>query len=186
MKSKLQGWWRTTIVGRSARLLTKAERRKVLAVAILQVLFGLLDLLGIAAVGMLGALAISGIGSQQPGNRVSDALSLLGLENQPLQVQATIIGLVAAFLLIGKTIITVIFSRKIVFFLSRRGARISATLIDKLLSKSLLVVQKRSHQQTVYSYGRRGSDYYWNFVYSRHNSFRCFIAINFVNWLAHG
>lgn len=151
MKSKLQGWWRTTIVGRSARLLTKAERRKVLAVAILQVLFGLLDLLGIAAVGMLGALAISGIGSQQPGNRVSDALSLLGLENQPLQVQATIIGLVAAFLLIGKTIITVIFSRKIVFFLSRRGARISATLIDKLLSKSLLVVQKRSHQQTVYS-----------------------------------
>jgi ABC-type multidrug transport system fused ATPase/permease subunit len=151
VKSKLQGWWRTTIVGRSARLLTKAERRKVLAVAILQVLFGLLDLLGIAAVGMLGALAISGIGSQQPGNRVSDALSLLGLENQPLQVQATIIGLVAAFLLIGKTIITVIFSRKIVFFLSRRGARISATLIDKLLSKSLLVVQKRSHQQTVYS-----------------------------------
>jgi ABC-type multidrug transport system fused ATPase/permease subunit len=151
VKSKLQGWWRTTIVGRSARLLTKAERRKVLAVAILQVLFGLLDLLGIAAVGMLGALAISGIGSQQPGNRVSEALSLLGLENQPLQVQATIIGLVAAFLLIGKTIITVIFSRKIVFFLSRRGARISATLIDKLLSKSLLVVQKRSHQQTVYS-----------------------------------
>lgn len=151
MKSKLQGWWRVTIVGRSARLLTKAERRKVLAVAILQVLFGLLDLLGIAAVGLLGALAISGIGSQQPGNRVSDALSLLGLENQPLQVQATLIGLAAAFLLIGKTIITVIFSRKIVFFLSRRGARISATLIDKLLSKSLLVVQKRSHQQTVYS-----------------------------------
>jgi ABC-type multidrug transport system fused ATPase/permease subunit len=111
----------------------------------------LLDLLGIAAVGLLGALAISGIGSRQPGNRVSDALSLLGLENQPLQVQATIIGLAAAFLLIGKTIITVIFSRKIVFFLSRRGARISATLIDKLLSKSLLVVQKRSHQQTVYS-----------------------------------
>lgn len=151
VKSKLQEWWRATIVGRSARLLTKAERRKVLVVAILQVLFGLLDLLGIAAVGMLGALAISGIGSQQPGNRVSDALSLLGLENQPLQVQATIIGLAAAFLLIGKTIITVIFSRKIVFFLSRRGARISATLIDKLLSKSLLVVQKRSHQQTVYS-----------------------------------
>ena len=151
MKSKLQEWWRATIVGRSARLLTKAERRKVLAVAILQVLFGLLDLLGIAAIGLLGALAISGIGSQQPGNRVSDVLSLLGLENQPLQVQATIIGLAAAFLLIGKTIITVIFSRKIVFFLSRRGARISATLIDKLLSKSLLVVQKRSHQQTVYS-----------------------------------
>jgi ABC-type multidrug transport system fused ATPase/permease subunit len=151
VKSKLQEWWRATIVGRSARLLTKAERRKVLAVAILQVLFGLLDLLGIAAIGLLGALAISGIGSQQPGNRVSDVLSLLGLENQPLQVQATIIGLAAAFLLIGKTIITVIFSRKIVFFLSRRGARISATLIDKLLSKSLLVVQKRSHQQTVYS-----------------------------------
>ena len=127
MKSRLQGWWRATIVGRSARLLTKAERRKVLAVAILQVLFGLLDLLGIAAVGLLGALAISGIGSRQPGNRVSDALSLLGLESQPLQVQATIIGLAAAFLLIGKTIITVIFSRKIVFFLSRRGARISAT-----------------------------------------------------------
>lgn len=151
VKSKLRAWWRLTTIGRSARLLTKSERRKVLAVALLQISFGLLDLLGVAAVGILGALAISGIESQQPGNRISSVLSFMGLSGQSLQIQASIIGVLAAILLIAKTVFSVIFFRKIVFFLSRRGARISATLIDKLLSQSLLIVQKRSHQQTVYS-----------------------------------
>ena len=145
----MRGKWRETILGRSAQVLSHGERKKVVAVSVLQISFGLLDLLGIAVVGMLGALAISGVGSQQPGNRVGAALDFLGLADKSLQTQAALLGLAATLLLVGKTLFSIIFTKKILYFLSRRGARISSMLIDKLLSKSLLVIQSRSTQQTL-------------------------------------
>ena len=147
----MRGKWRETILGRSAQVLSHGERKKVVAVSVLQISFGLLDLLGIAVVGMLGALAISGVGSQQPGNRVGAILEFLGLADMSLQTQAALLGLVATLLLVGKTLFSIIFTKKILYFLSRRGARISSMLIDKLLSKSLLVVQSRSTQQTLFA-----------------------------------
>ena len=147
----MRGKWRETILGRSAQVLSHGERKKVVAVSVLQISFGLLDLLGIAVVGMLGALAISGVGSQQPGNRVGAALDFLGLADKSLQTQAALLGLAATLLLVGKTLFSIIFTKKILYFLSRRGARISSMLIDKLLSKSLLVIQSRSTQQTLFA-----------------------------------
>jgi len=151
MREFMRGKWRETILGRSAQVLSHGERKKVLAVSVLQISFGLLDLLGIAVVGMLGALAISGVGSQQPGNRVGAVLEFLGLADMSLQTQAALLGLAATLLLVGKTLFSIIFTKKILYFLSRRGARISSMLIDKLLSKSLLVIQSRSTQQTLFA-----------------------------------
>jgi len=147
----IQGKWRETVLGQSAQVLSHGERKKVFAVSILQISFGMLDLLGIAVIGMLGALAISGLESKQPGNRVGAILNFLGISDESLQTQAALLGLAAGFLLVGKTIFSIIFTKKILYFLSRRGARISAMLIDKLLSKSLLVIQARSTHQTVFA-----------------------------------
>jgi ABC-type multidrug transport system fused ATPase/permease subunit len=76
---------------------------------------------------------------------------MLQIENQSLQVQATILGLMAAGLLLGKTILSIIFVRKTVFFLSRRSAAISSRLISRVLSQSLTQVQSKSMQQTLYA-----------------------------------
>ena len=57
------------------------DRRKILLVTLTQVFLGVLDLIGVAAFGILGALAVTGVQSQQPGNRVSAVLSALGLSN---------------------------------------------------------------------------------------------------------
>jgi ABC-type multidrug transport system fused ATPase/permease subunit len=118
---------------------------------VLQVLLGILDLVGVGIVGLLGALTITGVGSKEPGNRVSAALELLRIQDSSLQTQATILGLLAAFTLIVKTIISVYFVRRVTFFLSRRGAVLSGRLISKLLSRSLIEVQNKSTQQTLYA-----------------------------------
>lgn len=135
---------------RSIRILSRSDRRKIVAVIIIQVSFGLLDLIGIALVGVLGALAVTGVQSKAPGNRVSQALTILHIENQDLQTQASVIGLAAAAFLIIKTIFSVVFVRKTIFFLSRRSAAISANLITKVLAQPLILVQARSMQQTLY------------------------------------
>ena len=140
-----------TTVARSLKVLPRKDRLKIGFVVILQISLGLLDLLGVAIVGILGALAVSGVASREPGNRVYSVLSFLNIENQTLQVQATLLGIAAALLLVSKTVISVIFTRRIMFFLSRKGATISANLLSRLLSQSLQNLQSRSMQENLYA-----------------------------------
>jgi ATP-binding cassette subfamily C protein len=65
---------RNTTFYKSMLLLHPKSRRKIYIVQVLQILFGILDLLGVALIGVLGALAIQGVGSKSPGNRVTDVL----------------------------------------------------------------------------------------------------------------
>ena len=112
---------------------------------------GLLDLAGVAIIGILGALAVNGVQSRLPGDRVSAVLRTLHLGDFDFQSQVAILGAAAALLLVGRTILSIIFIRRTLFFLSRRAAFISASLVSKLLSRSLLEVQARTTQQTLYA-----------------------------------
>jgi ABC-type multidrug transport system fused ATPase/permease subunit len=146
--------WRQTTIGRSARVLSRADQKKISVVIVFQMFLGLLDLAGVAAIGMLGSLAVRGVSSQGPGDRVGAVLDFLQLSNQSFQTQAAVLGCLAAGLLIGRTILSVVFARRTLYFLSRRGARISSSLISKLLSQDLLTIQKRTTQETLYAVTR--------------------------------
>ena len=65
--------------GRAIQVLSRKDQQKVLAVLFLQVCIGVLDLLGVIAIGLLGALSVTGLQSHEPGNRVSSALNFLQL-----------------------------------------------------------------------------------------------------------
>ena len=140
-----------TTLRRSLKLLSKNEQKRILLVILLQIAFSILDLIAVAIVGILGSLAITGVGSRKPGNRVEMVLNFLNLQNQSLQTQAAILGIAAATLMILKTIFTVIFARKTVFFLSRRSAIISSRLVARVLSQSLVQLQQKSMQQSLFS-----------------------------------
>lgn len=138
-------------LGRAVRVLSRADQRKIVIVILLQVLLGFLDLLGVIAIGLLGAISVTGLLSNNPGNRVSTALSILHIQNTTFQTQATILGISAVVLLVGRTVLSIFVTRRILFFLSRRGAMISADLIAKLLSQPLLIVQSKTTQETLYA-----------------------------------
>ena len=133
------------------RVLSKNDQKKILAIAILQIFLGALDLLGVIAIGLLGALSVTGLQSNEPGDRVNSALHFLHISDASFQAQATILGISAVLLLVGRTLLSIFFTRRILFFLSRRGAKISANLISRLLSQPLLTVQERTTQETLYA-----------------------------------
>jgi ABC-type multidrug transport system fused ATPase/permease subunit len=140
-----------SILFRALKVLPASDKPKIIAVVILQATLGFLDLLGVAAIGVLGALAVTGVQSQSPGNRVSEALNFLGISSFDFQSQVAFLGLGAAFIFVTRTIISIIVTRKIFNFLSLRGALISTNLISRLMSQSIIKVQERSTQETVYS-----------------------------------
>ena len=148
---KLLARWKKSAFRRSIGVLSPADQRKVGAIALLQVFMGALDLIGVVAIGLLGALSVTGLQSGQPGDRVTSALNLLHISGQTFQTQALILSAGAVILLVGRTILSIFFTRRILFFLSRRGAMISANLVSRLLSQPLLMVQERTTQETLYA-----------------------------------
>jgi ABC-type multidrug transport system fused ATPase/permease subunit len=151
VKSKIRKSGEDSTLVACAKLLPESDRRKLALVSILQLFLSLMDLLAIGIVGVLGALTIRGINSQEPGNRVSAILDFLHLSNFSFQETVAILGLLAGTLLISRTLASVFLTRKTFFFLARRGAYISSLLVSKLLTQSILVIQQRTSQMTVYS-----------------------------------
>jgi ABC-type multidrug transport system fused ATPase/permease subunit len=146
--------WREGALMRSTQVLSPNDQRKIIAVTLLQMFLGILDLLGVVVIGFLSALSVAGIQSSQPSGRVSSVLEILPIADLSFQTQAMILGICAVVLLAGRTIFSIFFTRRILFFFSRRGAKISADLVSRLLSQSLLTIQSRTTQETLYSVTR--------------------------------
>ena len=151
MNNVISSKWRCAVLYKSLQILDAADRKKLLLITVLQSGLAFLDLAGVAAIGLVGALAVTGVQSAAPGNRVNAALELLNLQNFSIQLQVTIIGLFAAVLFLTRTVLSIIISRRVLYFLSRRAAKITGNLTSKLLSLPLLKLQERSNQETLYT-----------------------------------
>jgi ATP-binding cassette subfamily C protein len=92
-------------LARSIRVLHRNDRRKLFLISAAQVLMSFLDLLGVLVIGLLGAVSASTLQSQPVGDRINFFLSILNLEKATLQSQAIALGLLAVFLLVGRTIL---------------------------------------------------------------------------------
>lgn len=130
---------------------SSADQKKIVGVVVLQTFLGALDLLGVALIGVIGALAVTGIQSATPGNRVNNLLEFLNLDGYSLQTQTAILASTAACILIGRTLFSVLFTKKILFFIARRSAVISGNLIKRLLLQDNLQMNSRTIQETIYA-----------------------------------
>jgi ABC-type multidrug transport system fused ATPase/permease subunit len=132
-------------------LFQRAEKRKLLAVLFIQIFMSFLDLVAIAIVGVLGSLAVTGVSSRDPESRVGQFIQTLGLSGFSFQSQVAILGVSAAMMLTVRTVLSIVFSRRTLIFLSRRAASLSETLFGKLFSQSLLFIKERSSQQNLFA-----------------------------------
>jgi ABC-type multidrug transport system fused ATPase/permease subunit len=140
--------WR--VLSRAFDLLTKRDKQKLFAVFVLQIFLGLVDLVGVALIGILGALTVSGIQSKSPSGISSTAINFLQLDDFTFQVQAAFLGVSAGSLLMLRTILSIVSTRKSLFFLSRKGSEISRHLIATLFRQPLSKVYQKSTQETLY------------------------------------
>lgn len=136
---------------RSFRVLDKIERRKLKLVALAQTSLGFLDLIGVAIIGLIGSVAITGMQSKTPNPNISKVLDFVNLSQMSIQLQVAIMGGIAALILVGRTLLTMIIAKKILYFLSYKSASISSKLISELLSRNISQVNRRSSQETLFA-----------------------------------
>jgi ABC-type multidrug transport system fused ATPase/permease subunit len=135
------------------RILSTKDQRKLALVTAMQSFLGLLDLVGVALLGAIGALAVRGVQSQEPGDRVNWVIEQLGLGQFSLQTQVSILTTVAVTFLILKTVASILLSRKSLFFLAHRSAEISADLVSKTLSGEMEDISRKSTLEIQYAIG---------------------------------
>jgi ABC-type multidrug transport system fused ATPase/permease subunit len=136
---------------RYSKLLSRKDRKKVTAIVAVQIFVSFLDAIGIALIGVVGALSVVGIQSSKPSGRILDFIKFVNLEENSFQSQVAIIGLCAASILLFRTFISIYFTRKTLYFFSYRSAQLSSNLVARLLSQNLLKIQERSSQETLFA-----------------------------------
>jgi ABC-type multidrug transport system fused ATPase/permease subunit len=152
MKNTMQSFWlKFGYFLEAFRVLSKREKKKIGLVTAIQVLSGFLDLLGVAIIGVLGAISVIGMGAGAPGDRISRFLTVIGLSDATLQEQAIYLGIAATIVLVFKTALSVYLTRRTLFFLSNRGAELSRVLISKVLNQEMLTLKESSTQETLYA-----------------------------------
>jgi ABC-type multidrug transport system fused ATPase/permease subunit len=138
-------------ISASLSLLTRRDRRLLAISTIIQMSMSLLDLVGILLLGVVTSLAISTISNSTPPEIVMNSLRSLGINTQDIVALAAWLAVIAGIILISKSLINLILTRRVLTFLANRQALVSGRLAAGLLSKPLVQLQQRSSQETVYS-----------------------------------
>jgi len=140
-------------VRRAIRLLPPSRRKLLFLAAGIQLSLGLLDLLGIALVGLLGAIAVTGIGSSGLPSSVESLLSRLGLEDLTISQLSVLVAVAAVTILVLKTVLSALMTRRITRFLANRQAEVSAGLARRFLRRPLADVQLWTTSEAIYALG---------------------------------
>ncbi len=134
-----------------ARLLSQKDRKRLFLICLLQVALGFLDLIGVAAIGMVGALSVRGVQSRTAGDKVSQALEILGLSSSSFQTQAAILALLATATLVTRTLLSMYITKRTLKFLAIRGASLSTKIASGVLRHTSRTLEKYSSQEIMFA-----------------------------------
>lgn len=134
-------------LNRTFDLLPKNAKRKSGIYFLAQLLANLMDIVGLILIGLLLALSITGIQSQDAGRAVSRVIDILKIDGLTLAGQATFLGGLAMGFFLGKTFFSIWLSRKTLRMLSVTSAKLSAEYSDRLLNTGYKEISKHSIQK---------------------------------------
>ena len=139
------------IVKSAFRFLSGTDKIKIVLVVICQFFLGVLDLIGVALIGLIGTLTVNGIQSKGPTPRIVQVLDFFGLDSLTFQQQVGVLGIFSVSFLLIRTFVSVALIKKTLTFLSSRGADLGESLIRGILTQPFVDLQKLGFQTPVFS-----------------------------------
>jgi ABC-type bacteriocin/lantibiotic exporter with double-glycine peptidase domain len=125
-------------------ILSSQDKKQYFKVAIFQSILGVLDLIGIAVIGIIGLITLRGFQSQELSGKSLELIKLLNLANFSFQSQVATLGILAAFVLILRTILSLYLNWRVMYFLSTRSVIIAEDLLSKLIGKGQINFHNKS------------------------------------------
>lgn len=135
-------------IRRSLRLLSRRDQWVLAALVLFQFSLAVLDLVAIAALGLVASLAASAA-TGQSSTFLPTLSEILGDPPNPGAVVAVAMG--AGVLLVTKSGLSFWGTRRAFRFLANKQALVASRLANELLSRPLLQVQRRSSQENAFA-----------------------------------
>jgi ABC-type bacteriocin/lantibiotic exporter with double-glycine peptidase domain len=137
------------LISRSLKVFSTKDNRKLYFIITGNTLLGFLDLVAIAFIGILATLALNGNGSEFA-KQVSQNLEFAGAGDWEFTELISALALTTAGLFFMKTILSMIFTRRIMHYLSLNAASLSSRLVANLLTKPITSLQSKTSHETLY------------------------------------
>jgi ABC-type multidrug transport system fused ATPase/permease subunit len=138
-------------ISRCFEVLDSKDRKKAILVGCVSLALSTLDIFAIALIGVIGALAVTGIQSRPPSPNIERLFDFFPLEGVSFQGQVAFFGLIAGLTLLLKTFLSSYVNYRISIFLAHRSAELSARLIASFIRSGIEKVNKYTTQQTVFA-----------------------------------
>lgn len=132
-------------------LLSGRDKLILLFFTVLAIALAALDLIGIMLIGVIGSLSVTSISSGVTGNRVLTVLETLRISEMSLQRQVSIIGILAAGTLMLKTFISMMITKKTLYFFALRGANLTSNLVAKFFTVPISRLNDRASHNAIYA-----------------------------------
>ena len=130
--------------------LSVRDKKLIFAITLTQIFLSIVDLIGLAFIGLLAAVSASGITDQDPRGKALTVLEFLNMQNLDLRVKILIFASTALTFFTIKSLFSIYLNRKIIYFMGRKSSEISSQLLLKVIGQPLQNLQKYSIQETIY------------------------------------
>jgi ATP-binding cassette subfamily C protein len=143
--------FKSSMIVRSFLVFEKRIRNKLFLSVAIQSCLAILDLIGIAIIGLIGAMSVRGIQSEGNPSTVNSLLAFLNIQSYSFQIQIAILACLSIAILITKTIISIIAIRRIYHFMSIQSAQLSKRLLEQILNQPLSFITSLTPNNILYS-----------------------------------
>jgi ABC-type multidrug transport system fused ATPase/permease subunit len=128
-------------------ILETSEKRKMKLFVGLQMSLSLLDLLGVALIGIIVAISTSNIrGLNQPA--LLEKIPIFSTSTFYMQI--ALLSIMSLFFLIGRTVLSIVITRKVFIFFSNKSSEITTKLLSNIFSKPVNILNRSNTSEYVY------------------------------------
>lgn len=127
------------------------DKQTLVLIAAIQIVISFLDLIGIAALGLLSTIAFTDQLTSSKPKIFIWLINIFRINNREMNFQTYLLGSVAISLLLVRTGLSIFVTRKTIKFLSIKSANLTKDLVSQLLNLSIVELQNYTSQQTIYN-----------------------------------
>jgi ABC-type multidrug transport system fused ATPase/permease subunit len=150
--------FRESIVAKVLKLITPRERFILYSVFLFQVVMSFLELISVSLIAALGLILMTNSTDNRSLNFVGKLLEFFGLNFTNVGEATLILAVISITLLILRSLLSILLTRRILIFLGDRSALISKKLLADFLNNPSAMIRQTNSQETIFAI-TRGVDY---------------------------
>jgi ABC-type multidrug transport system fused ATPase/permease subunit len=136
----------------SLDLIEPKSRRILKRKMAIQALLGVLDFVGVALIGLLGAVAVSGLESSNQDGAATRIIGALGMSGFSFQAQVGLLGVAACLFLLLRTFLSILVTHRALKFLAGESSRLGEKLMRDCLERGLVFLESKERSHLLFTF----------------------------------